>query len=169
LRPDELEQGKSNMPAFERTWTAERIELLKNCFEAGLTCRQIAAQIGVSRNAVIGKISRLKLTRDTDGETPARRAPRGPAKGRSLRATPRQQYELLQAVYEDAAPAEPIPGEHACSLLELDEERCRWPFSSPGAEDFRFCGNRSIHGLPYCAGHARLAYQPGSSRRAARG
>ena len=51
-------------PTFQPTWTTERIERLKNRFEAGLSCRQIAADIGVSRNAVIGKLSRLNLTRE---------------------------------------------------------------------------------------------------------
>ena len=51
------------MPAYQPTWTDERIELLKSCFEAGLSCREIAGRIGVSRNAVIGKISRLNLKR----------------------------------------------------------------------------------------------------------
>ena len=51
------------MPAVEPTWTAERLALLKSAFEAGLSCREIAADIGVSRNAVIGKLSRLNLTR----------------------------------------------------------------------------------------------------------
>ena len=54
------------------TWTTERIELLKSRFAAGLSCREIADDIGVSRNAVIGKLSRLNLTREkkprqTDG------------------------------------------------------------------------------------------------------
>ena len=42
------------MPANAPTWTTERLERLRNCFEAGLTCREIAVDIGVSRNAVIG-------------------------------------------------------------------------------------------------------------------
>lgn len=45
------------MPVLSPTWTDERIELLKQHFEAGLSCREIAADIGVSRNAVIGKLS----------------------------------------------------------------------------------------------------------------
>ncbi len=159
------------MPACQSaattTWTEDRIELLKRHFEAGLTCREIAAAIGVSRNAVIGKISRLGLTRETqeDARRPPRRKP-----GRREGATPRQQYQMLKAVYADAksVPEEPITEQYCCSLLELDEQRCRWPLSTPGAEDFRFCGSRPIDGLPYCAGHARLAYQPASSRRAAR-
>ena len=43
------------------TWTAERIEQLRHCVGSGLTCSQIAAEIGVTRNAVIGKIHRLGL------------------------------------------------------------------------------------------------------------
>ena len=62
------------MPAKEPTWTDERLELLKSHFAAGLTCREIAGDIGVSRNAVIGKLSRLNLTREKTGD--ARRARR---------------------------------------------------------------------------------------------
>ena len=52
------------MPSIIQTWTTDRIEALKIHFAAGLSCREIAAEIGVSRNAVIGKIARLNLTRD---------------------------------------------------------------------------------------------------------
>ena len=158
------------MPAFEPTWTTERLELLKSRFEAGLSCREIAADIGVTRNAVIGKLSRLNLTRVKSSDE--RRPPRKKAaKGQRLKAAPRLQYEMLRALYAEPLPVaddEPIPGEHRCSLLELSEERCRWPISSPGAADFCFCGNRPIEGLPYCAGHTRLAYRPGSRQRVAR-
>ncbi|MGA9324278.1 MAG: GcrA family cell cycle regulator, partial [Xanthobacteraceae bacterium] len=40
------------------TWNPERVTLLRNFVGAGLTCSQIAAEIGVTRNAVIGKIHR---------------------------------------------------------------------------------------------------------------
>ena len=46
-----------------QTWTTERIALLKNLMDAGLSCGQIAREIGVSRNAVIGKVNRLGLSR----------------------------------------------------------------------------------------------------------
>ena len=76
------------------TWTTERLELLKGHFAAGLTCRQIAAEIGVSRNAVIGKLSRLGLTRDKPpGSEPRAKRPRE-RRGRSV---PRLQYEMLRA------------------------------------------------------------------------
>ena len=44
-------------------WTDERVEKLKKLWAEGLSASQIAAQLGgVSRNAVIGKVHRLKLT-----------------------------------------------------------------------------------------------------------
>src|ERR1700716_1026778 len=60
-----LQQGTQSM-RFEaktvirtQTWTTERIALLKNLMDAGLSCGQIAREIGVSRNAVIGKANQL--------------------------------------------------------------------------------------------------------------
>jgi GcrA cell cycle regulator len=146
------------------TWTAERVELLRSRFEAGQSCREIAADIGVSRNAVIGKLSRLNLTRgrSDDARRPARE---DGAKRRHLKAGPRTQYQMLLAAFTEPRPAiedAPIHGERRCSLLELSEERCRWPISTPGAEDFCFCGNTPVEGLPYCAGHTRLAYRSAS-------
>ena len=155
------------MPAKEPTWTNERIELLKSHFSAGLSCREIANEIGVSRNAVIGKLSRLSLTREKKPEI--RRA--NPKTNRP-RSVPRLQYRILRKLFAEAVPVEDGEGIHSeqhCSLLELSENRCRWPINSPGEEDFCFCGDRPLEGLPYCPGHSRLAYQPGSRQRAARG
>jgi GcrA cell cycle regulator len=161
------------MPANGPTWTTERLERLKNRFEAGLSCRQIADDIGVSRNAVIGKLSRLNLTREKnrdenhDARGPARR---DAARERRPKAVPRLQYQMLKALYgeQPATKDEPIHNGHRCSLMELSEERCRWPISTPGAADFCFCGNTPLEGLPYCAGHTRLAYRPGSRQRVVR-
>jgi GcrA cell cycle regulator len=156
----------------ELTWTEERLALLKIHFEAGLSCREIACDIGVSRNAVIGKLSRLKLTRDT-GDDPPRPPRRQAAKEKRLKTTPRLQYQILRAIYAEPLPVEadddPADSEHCCSLMELSEAKCRWPISTPGAEDFRFCGTTPVDGLPYCPRHSRLAYRPGSRQRVARG
>lgn len=150
------------------TWTPERVELLKSHFEAGLSCREIAVSIGVSRNAVIGKLSRLQLTR---GAGHGERPPKSTGKDRSAVSIPRLQHQILRTLYAErqAVADEPVASEHRCSLFELSKERCRWPISTPGAEDFCFCGNTPIAGMPYCSGHTRLAYRPGSRRRVVRG
>jgi GcrA cell cycle regulator len=157
------------MHANQSTWTAERVELLKSRFEAGLSCREIAAEIGVSRNAVIGKLSRLNLTRENNG-VERYEVRKNAAKGRREKTPPRLQYQMLAALYAEpqSVTDEPIHDEHHCSLLELSEARCRWPINTPGAEDFCFCGNTPIKSLPYCAGHARLAYRPNFQYRVAR-
>ena len=49
-------------PPANSPWTPERIEQLRNGVSSGLSCSQIAAEIGVTRNAVIGKIHRLGLS-----------------------------------------------------------------------------------------------------------
>jgi GcrA cell cycle regulator len=149
------------------TWTKERLELLRSGFEAGLSCREIAAHIGVSRNAVIGKISRLSLTRDKAGV-------RRPAAKKEVETgqRPKTQVGLRQFLLK-AVPLEPEPfteedtihNGHVCSLFELSKERCRWPINTPGAADFCFCGNTPIDGMPYCPGHSRLAYRASARGR----
>jgi GcrA cell cycle regulator len=154
----------------DNTWTTERVELLKIHFTAGLSCREIANEIGVSRNAVIGKLSRLSLTREKTLKPRRDDGGRRDYGGKSRpKSVPRLQYRMLRQLFAEAPPPdnEPILSEQHCSLLELSKERCRWPISSPGEKDFCFCGNLPLEGLPYCPGHTRLAYAPGSRQRRA--
>jgi GcrA cell cycle regulator len=105
----------------------------------------------------------------TRGPVRAEPRPSKTARERSRKSIPRLQYQMLQAVYEDPQPAlDAIASDHRCSLFELSNERCRWPISTPGAEDFCFCGNTPADGMPYCLGHTRLAYRPGSRQRVSR-
>src|SRR5260221_11930991 len=113
------------MRANEPTWTAERLELLKRRFAAGLSCREIADDVGVSRNAVIGKLSRLNLTREKsdDARRPARKRA---AKGSRPRSVPRLQYQMLLAVYpepQSAVEEGPIPNEHSSPWSTLSGRR----------------------------------------------
>ena len=139
------------------TWTIERIEQLKSGFSAGLTCAQIAGEIGVSRNAVIGKMSRLGLSR---GRT--RAAPGSQSKGSIRRPAVLTQRLLLKALFVSAPIADNVVSAEPCSLLNLAPRKCRWPISA-ASFDFSFCGNATIDGMSYCAGHARMAYR-GSGR-----
>jgi GcrA cell cycle regulator len=143
------------MSLIPPTWTTDRIEELKCLFDAGRTCSQIAREIGVTRNAVIGKLSRLGLSRPRgDNGIPRAVRPRNGALRRQVRI-----LRVLHARMEDVAPDEPVNDEHRCSLFELSPQTCRWPIGRPGADGFGFCGNAPVEGLPYCAGHSRLAYR----------
>jgi GcrA cell cycle regulator len=149
------------------TWTAERIEQLRHCVGSGLTCSQIAAEIGVSRNAVIGKIHRLGLSAGRPAGAPARLCP---PRARHPRLSPSSRLLRLigAAAPGIAAAAEPAPIDSAqrCSLLEIAQDKCHWPIGDPHAADFAFCGNAAVAGFSYCAGHARMAYRLPARRRA---
>ncbi len=150
------------------TWTPERIAQLRSFLDSGLTCSQIAAEIGITRNAVIGKIHRLGLSPGR----PATRPPRAGVPG-GRRPRPPSPRQMLRLVYADApgiaavaVDSEVIDSAQRCSLLELTQSACRWPVSDPGAADFSFCGNEAHTGFPYCAAHARMAYRFPTRRRA---
>src|SRR5437868_10684735 len=61
-----LESEATHMHLSPSPWSNDRIDQLKRCFDAGLTCSQIAREIGVTRNAVIGKMNRMGLSRPRD-------------------------------------------------------------------------------------------------------
>ena len=168
-------------------WTDERVELLKKLWAEGLSASQIAAQLGgVSRNAVIGKVHRLKLSgRGKTGSSQPRtkkvgmsagQGARGGQSSGAVRATVTKTIgaTALQAQYEVDAVAEVVtkpaadvvvPISRRLSLAQLTERTCKWPIGDPLAEDFHFCGNDSQESGPYCAYHSRLAFQPASDRR----
>ncbi|MBS3648558.1 GcrA family cell cycle regulator [Pseudaminobacter sp. 19-2017] len=168
-------------------WTDERVETLRKLWSEGLSASQIAAQLGgVSRNAVIGKVHRLKLSgRGRTAPSPAR--PKKPAQATTAKPPQRPApaprpvtasvgATALQAQFE-AAPARHleastenivVPISRQLQLIELSERTCKWPIGDPLADDFHFCGNESGETGPYCRYHARLAFQPASERRRVR-
>jgi GcrA cell cycle regulator len=144
----------------ECVWTDERVDRLKSLWREGLSASQVARVLGgVSRNAVIGKLHRLKLT----GSRPTLPRPRRAAPPRAgrpaLRLTPRR-LDRLAAPIVSAAPEG--PGLFRC-FAELKPRCCKWPIGDPAGADFSLCG-RPTDGRPYCPGHHQLAHQP---RRAA--
>ena len=58
-----------------------------------------------------------------------------------------------------------IPMGQRCTLLELSDNKCRWPIGDPGSVEFYFCGGSPVEGAPYCTFHSRVAYQPLADRR----
>ena len=59
-----------------------------------------------------------------------------------------------------------IPIGQRRTLLELNEDTCRWPIGDPGQRRISSsaAASRSTS-LPYCAYHSRVAYQPANVRR----
>jgi len=184
-------------------WTDERVELLKKLWMEGLSASQIAGVLGegVTRNAVIGKVHRLKLSgraKPASSAPRARTTPRptarrvaSPSAGRSLGggssgggssgaslgammksrpmsggggsvhgATALKISEDYQVEAYVAPQVQElyIPEEKRLSLLQLNEQTCKWPIGDPLTPDFYFCGQHSDDGKPYCEFHSRRAY-----------
>jgi GcrA cell cycle regulator len=157
------------------SWTDERVELLKKLWSDGLSASQIAAELGgITRNAVIGKVHRLGLSGRAKSASAGAQRPRktrSPAHMLRIgRASIRGNTALAHA-YDIDADIEPEPIDNIIpigqrrNLLELNEQTCHWPVGDPGSGDFFFCGGNTVSGLPYCAYHARMAYQPVTDRR----
>ena len=155
------------------SWTDERVELLKKLWADGLSASQIANELGsVTRNAVIGKVHRLGLSGRAKSLSSSAPRPRKPRAHSLLRVRPQMRGNTALALsYEfDHEPEQElieniIPIGQRCSLLELTEDKCRWPIGDPGQPDFFFCGGKTTTGIPYCGYHARVAYQPPAARR----
>jgi GcrA cell cycle regulator len=147
---------------------------------------------GVTRNAVIGKVHRLKLSsrgKSTSSQPRAKKvahstasqprqssAPRSSGGGSSrgsggtmsIGATALKSEYRTNAVSAQVLEFVPTlvqPESKKLMLVELSERTCKWPIGDPMSVEFNFCGNDSGDSGPYCQYHAKLAYQPASERR----
>src|SRR5206468_92522 len=129
-KPRQSGQGRRLM-----SWTDERVELLKKLWADGLSASQIAGELGgITRNAVIGKVHRLGLSgraKSPSSSAPRARKPRSHMM-RVSRPMSRGNAALALAYETDLEP-EPelieniIPIGQRRTLLELNEDTCRWP------------------------------------------
>jgi GcrA cell cycle regulator len=62
IQPLESEAPEGEPAEIVETWTPERIEALTRLWEEGVTTAEIGRRIGVTKNAVIGKVHRIGLT-----------------------------------------------------------------------------------------------------------
>jgi GcrA cell cycle regulator len=157
------------------TWSDDRVELLKKLWADGLSASQIAAELGgITRNAVIGKVHRLGLSgraKSPSNSTPRPRKARASTHMLRVARPSMRGNTALAHDYDMEFEPEPemldniIPLGQRRTILELNEDTCRWPIGDPGNADFFFCGGRPTAGMPYCAYHARIAYQPAADRR----
>ena len=147
------------------SWTDERVSTLKKLWGDGHTAAEIAKRLGgVTRNAVIGKAHRLKLSN--------RVSPIQQNKKPANKNIERKVVDKIKAapsVAKTSTPpvikAEPIISGELYSLLELKPRQCRWPSGDPKEEAFGFCGENTISGIPYCEEHAKVAYQAATRNR----
>ena len=165
-------------------WTVETIDRLKGLWAEGLSTAEIGRRLSISKNAVVGKAHRLELPARPspirrDSEAAARPRPAAPRRVSgptlpSLAAPP----VVLPAGAVPPRPAAPMTsrpslvtpglvtaGFATASRTAPRTPACCWPIGEPGTPSFRFCGDPSLAGKPYCGPHAEIAYVRMRDRR----
>src|SRR3982750_1273029 len=102
------------------SWTDERVALLKKMWCEGKTAAEIAKELGgVTRNAVIGKAHRLKLSNRV---SPIQQNKKPAPKLAQPAVSPEKK---IQKIIEQDNHRKGI------DLMELNPRMCRWPLGDP--------------------------------------
>lgn len=148
-------------------WTAPEDSKLEALWIEGHTSAEIGRMMGKTKNAILGRVHRLKLA--------ARASPitqRSDDSGRPLRVRNRSVLSAGDALVQGArelavarrvsAPrpvvVAPVPVARPVKYGRVVE--CCWPIGEPGTKGFRFCLAVSERGRPYCSAHCEVAFIP---------
>jgi GcrA cell cycle regulator len=154
-------------------WNETIITELRSLWTEGLSTAEIGRRLGISKNAVVGKAHRLDLSprpspiRRSDrpsGSTPP--APR--AIGPTLAPLSSTPVSTPAATPASVSAAKAAPARRLTAVAPAPVARvsaCCWPVGEPGKPGFHFCDGAAVHGKPYCAEHAQLAYVKIRDRR----
>lgn len=155
-------------------WTAEKIEALKTLWRDGVTASNIGLQLGCTKNAVLGKVHKLKLAsrRAKQNQPKAQQRAAGKANADRVRASrsphgrglPQPHHVAAKRAEHKPAPILPFDVEdnldatdvtHLLGIMDLQRNSCRWPMRGEGRSTL-FCGREAHHG-PYCPDHSKRA------------
>ena len=150
-------------------WAAPIIAKLQRLWAAGKTAGQIAEALGgtATRNAVLGKLHRLRLRGETivsKSSAPPKAKPRSkPQPGYGWRA-PKEGVlppaVIATTTHDTIDPADPC----LLRMEDLQAHHCRWPLNNALGGEYYFCGARNVSGKPYCQPHCDIAH-PNPLRR----
>lgn len=157
-----------------KLWTDERAARAKELWIAGQSASQIARELGITRNAVIGKVHRLGLKRDI----PQRSYPRVPSsyrKGAAALAAAKAKtfVEKERRVIREKTivnplrltPQPPAPPSPVIDVTQARDWRtrrfgeCAFPVGGEGADTLSCC-LPTKDGATYCKGHRAIMYAP---------
>ena len=143
-------------------WTEARVARLTELWLDGVLPRLIGEQLGLCKNAVVGKAHRLELPQrgspiDRSGKSPEKKARR---QAGLARATPQSEATVPPAAQESEVP------------IPLRRDACQFIAGEKGA-DFEFyadaprCPEAVRPGSPYCGAHFRLCHVKPATEAAA--
>ena len=134
---------------------AQDEDLDRRCLElkkAGNSYNAIARALGISRNAVAGRLHRMRAV-----QVPAALAgkPAAPQPQTGNGGDCDLQPVCAAPLGKDNAWPQGAP----TAVMTARPGTCRWPVGDPRDAGFRFCGAKALAGSPWCAGHAARAWE----------
>lgn len=154
---------------MESYWTVDRIQFLKDRFDAGLSYGDIAKEMGVTRNTVCGKIGRMqfpprkerpvndvdleKVIAKRDHRNDLQRSRRWMAKCGQA-APPRTEKPYVVPFMGSLD----IPFGELRDFKRQESNQCRYIAADPAEPLFLACGNETAAGGSYCTHHYGIAY-----------
>ena len=157
-------------------WTSERISVAAKLWREGMTARQIADRLRISRNAVVGIAHRNrdlfpgKRAIASSGSRKVRlaKAPK-PAGMEAASRAPRPQKFSTRGPWETQLPVAQapagkkydldgyrIPGVEPVAFIDLNRHQCRFPlasFDAASGPQMPCCGAEVVEGRSYCTVH----------------
>ena len=143
-------------------WTDMIIAESKQFWSEGRSSPEIARQLNVSKNSVIGKARRLDL--------PRRPSPIRYGEGERKQQIKACRHKIVSAelltlpslktttAILDCTPTQTLPGQTGKKGAIFGIDCCCWPIGDPGSSSFQFCEQPALPGKPYCQEHANRAY-----------
>jgi GcrA cell cycle regulator len=153
---------RTNYPQREGDWTIdEHAELIKlAASEQCFTASEIARQLGKSRGAVIGRISRKNVywTRSNPNRPknsrPVRIRPKNTGLAQKIfQKSNKKQLKTITGLVGDA-----IYAGNGMKFIDANTSNCLWPFGRNAEGWHLCCGKPSVVGV-YCLDHAQIAFQ----------
>jgi hypothetical protein len=175
-------RGELTVSSINRPWTEEEDAALRRMVAEGMSASMIGGEIGRARNAVVGRVHRLKAR----GEAirlgpPSVKKVRPPRPPREPRPATKAKPARPKTLRHDPTPAQiadgPLPpvidmtcsdawsdrspgGGEGVRFTDLKSHHCRWPLGPMLSRPERFCGER-VEGATFlfCAHHRRIGTQ----------
>ena len=170
---------------MSKGWDNATLKKLKALTGKGLSTSEIGKRLGMSKNAIVGKLNRLGWNAKAGGATAGAEKnaevkkpddkpvvakkttvkKSEPAKKTSVKATVTKTTPKVAEAKTDAKTTAKNLAmhqriiQHSLEMANLKPNQCRWPIGDPDSEHFHFCGETVFIGKPYCYEHCKQAYQ----------
>lgn len=148
--------------SINKIWTLEDSIKARKLNEEGFTAREIGAQIGRSRNAVIGWFHRQGIPLETTAKSERLAAQAKIRFIKRKRSPPKPVVETVSKLFFNSQTKEPIPqppeNVHV-SFMKLTNAMCKSVIGEAKGVDTIYCGEQTMKaGHSWCAYHHKIYF-----------